>query len=57
MTWTEIYNFWLKFHRISNLGVQQTVSKKDWRLQGDKPLPEPMMIQFTEVFRIYIHLT
>ena len=54
--------FWFEFHYLKFVpkglidNMSSLVQVMAWRLTGDKPLPEPMMTQFTDAYIIYVAL-
>ena len=54
-SWMKIFIFWSEFHWSLFLAVQlaitqHLVSIMAWRLKGDKPLFEPKLTRFTDVY-------
>ena len=52
--WVKSFVFWFKFHWFVPKGPIDNkwalVQVMAWRRIGDKPLPEPMLIQFTDTY-------
>ena len=50
--WMKSFVFWFEFHRSFSLIDNDCalVQVNDWRLIADKPLHEPMLIQFTDAY-------
>ena len=46
----KMYEFWLKFHKGPIYNIPALVQIMAWCRTGDKPLSEPMMVQFTEAY-------